>query len=154
MFTVFYAAKAAKIAFEKAATVEIATRDFKVAGIYPFDRNVFTDADFFSSQVTDQDLQDEDEGGDQNGHRQIQFPKAEELSVAPEEISSLRNFLSNSPDIAMVDDVQCTASCLSSAIQRSNSTSTLARETQPTQTTVTNPENIIPLLKINIKSNV
>ncbi|KAF2897219.1 hypothetical protein ILUMI_08956 [Ignelater luminosus] len=118
----------AKVTFEKAVTVEIITRGFKVADIYPFDRNVFTDADFIPSQDTDQDLQEESNEENQNDHRQTQCPQVDELSVAPEEIFSPRNSPSNS-SMYVPNDVQSTTSCLSSAIQPSTSTTTPTSET-------------------------
>ncbi|CAH1973971.1 unnamed protein product [Acanthoscelides obtectus] len=44
------------IAFERSMTPSNIKSGFKKAGIYPFDRNVFTDDDFLCSSVTDREF--------------------------------------------------------------------------------------------------
>ncbi|XP_030762953.1 uncharacterized protein LOC115887627 [Sitophilus oryzae] len=53
-FSVYNVAESFKIAFEKASSVENAAEAFKTTGIFPFDANIFSDADFLPSKVTDQ----------------------------------------------------------------------------------------------------
>lgn len=65
-------AELVKIAFEKAATVELAVQSFRSTGIHPFDRNIFTDADFLPAEVTEQNP-DEAEPQDPDDRRVIIF---------------------------------------------------------------------------------
>ncbi|XP_062540913.1 uncharacterized protein LOC134208959 [Armigeres subalbatus] len=44
------------VAFPKAASVAVAENGFRKTGIWPFNRNVFSDEDFAPSEVTDQEL--------------------------------------------------------------------------------------------------
>lgn len=62
-----------KTAFERAATIEKATNGFRSTGIYPFDRNIFTDDDFLPSEVTEQDQHEEDIDPNDDNERFIDF---------------------------------------------------------------------------------
>lgn len=52
----YQVARIFRYAYEKAATVEKATKGFKCTGIWPFDPTVFSDADFLPSHVTEVDM--------------------------------------------------------------------------------------------------
>jgi hypothetical protein len=42
----YHVASLVNIAYQKAATVAVHVNGFRAAGIYPFDRDIFSDADF------------------------------------------------------------------------------------------------------------
>ena len=51
-FTIYQVAASVELAFLKAITPFNIVADFKKTGIFPYDRNVFTDIDFMCSSVT------------------------------------------------------------------------------------------------------
>lgn len=56
VLTIYHVAGLFATAFAKDATVELAGGAFKVTGIHPYNKTVFTDVDFLKSEVTDQEL--------------------------------------------------------------------------------------------------
>ncbi|XP_055623220.1 uncharacterized protein LOC129766658 [Toxorhynchites rutilus septentrionalis] len=85
-----------KPAFIKAATTEIAEKGFEKTGIWPFDRNIFSDDDFAPATVTDQPdpeiLREEEtfrlhlEGAPRQSTVNRIFCEDKEVQVLPEDI--------------------------------------------------------------------
>jgi len=82
-FDIYSVAATFKIAFEKAGTIETAVQAFKATGISPFDRNIFVEADFLPSEVTDQQLVEENPTNNDeetDDAQRIRFPNDEDVT--------------------------------------------------------------------------
>lgn len=71
--TVYHVPGLFKFAYERAATLEKATKSFKATGIFPLDKNIFSDDDFLPSEVTDQEKQTEGIDLEDENNRFINF---------------------------------------------------------------------------------
>ncbi|KAJ8961308.1 hypothetical protein NQ314_005957 [Rhamnusium bicolor] len=56
VLSIYHVAGLFGTAFTKTATVDIANEGFRATGIYPLNKNIFTDVDFLPAEVTEQDL--------------------------------------------------------------------------------------------------
>lgn len=142
-FSVYNVAESFKLAFEKASTVENAVQSFKSTGIYPFNANTFSDADFLPSEVTDQPP---DEELDNDDNRMIIFNNDNEitdLTAVSQEIFHDQPSTSASVEASIQQDI----------IQEnsSHSVNKTPLKEKSRSTCCTTPRDIIPLPKIEIK---
>ncbi|KAJ8949284.1 hypothetical protein NQ314_008272 [Rhamnusium bicolor] len=56
VLSIYHVAGLFGTAFAKTATVDIANEGFRATGVYPLNKNIFTDVDFLPAEVTEQDL--------------------------------------------------------------------------------------------------
>ncbi|KAJ8968230.1 hypothetical protein NQ314_002398 [Rhamnusium bicolor] len=56
VLSIYHVAGLFGTAFAKTATVDIANEGFRTTGIYPLNKNIFTDVDFLPAEVTEQDF--------------------------------------------------------------------------------------------------
>lgn len=75
-----------KTAFERAATLEKATKGFMATGIFPLNKNIFSDDDFLPSEVTEQEEENEDIDLEDENNRFINFdgPEAHDPDDPPD----------------------------------------------------------------------
>lgn len=59
--TIYNVAEIVGKSFPQAFTAANILKGFKTTGIWPFNRGIFTDADFLAASVTDRPFEDEDE---------------------------------------------------------------------------------------------
>lgn len=88
--TIFDIAGCVSYAFEKSMTPSNIKSGFRKAGIYPFDKYIFTDDDFALSSVTDRILHDNSDDGtsEANDHNEINEPSTSNVSGSLEQRNS------------------------------------------------------------------
>ena len=165
VLSVYNVAELVKVAFERAATVENAVQGFQATGIYPFDRNKFSEADFAPSEVTDQNIEEEElndddqrlvfgSGGNETSNEQqanvpehnISAPPSFNPTTTPDIFAPHPGPTSNLSSTTESPEIPSTSQPVASC-STFNSTSSLPEN----QLNLTKPEDIIPLPKIKIK---
>jgi len=82
-------------AYGKAATISNAESGFRKSGIFPFDRNLFTDEDFLSSKMTDRPL---------NSHPDGQLSDAEPSTSSETDVTGDKAVSSDVPGSVSLED--------------------------------------------------
>lgn len=140
-FDIYSVAATFKVAFEKAGTIATAAQGFKSTGIVPLNPEIFTEADFLPSEVTDQEPPEDEYDEDD---RVIVFDETGGLEDAePVRLGEL------SSDLGM--PTSSTPLVITTEADNSSKKTPTKDDNVPKPYEIISPEDIIPLPKISIK---